>query len=257
MPRQASGKSRSRKAERRPGSRIAPEPDPPRSCCNPRHALWCPSADAPNIRAGCRAKQECRPAAPKTAGCDSRREPPARIGGSVIRRQSPPGNPGVRDQAARIVDRGGARNCAIALRAHRLCGSARACRGRGRRSIPARPLQLPSVQPADLPDTPCAAVAASHGRDRGADACLLAVPRDKGRDRDVAGMAAAARNPEPAAAETAQSPPFEAQLRILPRGDPGQADSGRAVIEGSLAGRFRGLVRGRARTPELVRREPA
>ena len=39
---------------------------------------------------------------------------------------------------------------------------------------------------------------------------------DEGRDRNVARVSAAARDPERAAAQTAKPPPFEAQLSILP-----------------------------------------
>ena len=93
MPRQASGTSRSRKAERRPGSRIAPEPDPPRSSCNPRHALWCPSADAPaSVPAVGRCRSACRR--------HRRRQDATRAGSRALGSaaasppgQSPPGSP--------------------------------------------------------------------------------------------------------------------------------------------------------------------
>ncbi len=76
--------------------------------------------------------------------------------------------------------------------------------------------QQRSGEPADLLDAPRAAAAASHRGNRVPYAGVLSVPGDEGDDRDVAGMSAAARDPQRAAAQAAKTPPFEAQLSILP-----------------------------------------
>ena len=137
LPQQAAGTNRIRRAERRLGRRIAPGPEPPRSVGNPRHAQRCLSTDA--LGSGPAEGTEvgsviCRAVAAWKSG-----------------RSRPGGNhPG----------RGGAWTCVIALRVHWLSGRTRSLEARG--SIPARPLELPSFQPADLLDAPCAAVAAPH-----------------------------------------------------------------------------------------------
>ncbi len=109
--------------------------------------------------------------------------------------------------------------CPNAVRVQ-LSGRARAVQARDGGSIPAHPLQCRSAEPADLLDVPRPASAATHPGDRVTYADVLPVPGDEGRDRNVAGMAAPARDPERAAAQTSKPPPFEAQLQVLPGGVP-------------------------------------
>ena len=109
--------------------------------------------------------------------------------------------------------------------------------------MPAHTLQLPSDQPADLGNALRAAGSASHQGDGVANTGLFPVPGDEGGDRNVAGMSADAHDPEAAAPETAQPPPFEAQRKVLTGGDLGPAGSGRQLLDGFLAGGFRGLFR--------------
>ena len=116
---------------------------------------------------------------------------------------------------------------------------------------------MPSVQQADLGNALRAAGAASQRGDGVANTGPLPVPGDEGGDRNVAGMSADAHDPEAAATETAQAPPFEAQREILAGGGPGLPGSGPKVFERFLAGGFRGLFRGRARKPEPARRDLA
>ena len=69
------------------------------------------------------------------------------------------------------------------------------------------------------------------------------MPGDEGRDRNVAGMAARARDPERATAQTAKPPPFEPQLRFLPGSGLGLAGALQAVLEQRLKGGFRDRLR--------------
>ena len=73
-----------------------------------------------------------------------------------------------------------------------------------------------SGEPADLLNPPRAAAAASHRGNGIAYAGVLSVPGDEGDDRNLAGMSAAARDPQRAAAQGSKPPPFEAQLTVLP-----------------------------------------
>ena len=102
----------------------------------------------------------------------------------------------------------------------------------------------------NLLDAPRAAAAAPHVGDGIANAGILPVPGDECRYRNVAGMAAAARDSERAAAETAKPPPFEAQLAILPGGDLGLAGAWRTVLEKGVEGGFRRWFRRRFPRPE-------
>ena len=114
---------------------------------------------------------------------------------------------------------------ALSWPSSRRAASAQAARtfARDPREMPRDSQRQRSREPADLLDAPCAASAASHRVDRITDAGVLPVTGDESRDRDVARMSAAARDPERAAAQAAQPPPFEAQLAVLPGGGLGMA----------------------------------
>ena len=177
---------------------------------------------------------------------------PARIRRSVESCQSAHDATSIRLPAPEIrLDLHRIASCATAVRVQ-LSGRGRTIQDRDGGSIPAHPLQPRSADPAHLPDAPRAAGAARHRGGGILNAGILPVPGDEGRDRNVARMPAAARNPAPAVAKMAQAPTLASHLRSCAGGCDRRSGSGRRMLGRSLAFGLPGRLRDRGRRPEPV-----